>query len=62
MVVDIPAAIEWLSKHTTLRPGDLLAMGTPEGVGPLRDGDLCLGRIQGIGVLRNPVAREPRPA
>ncbi len=61
MVVDVPTAIAWLSKHTTLRPGDLIAMGTPEGVGPLRDGDVCTGRIERIGVLRNPVRREAAP-
>ena len=57
MVVDVPHAIAWLSKHTTLRPGDLIAMGTPEGVGPLREGDRCVGRIEGIGLLVHDVAR-----
>jgi 2-keto-4-pentenoate hydratase/2-oxohepta-3-ene-1,7-dioic acid hydratase in catechol pathway len=58
MVVDVAAAIEWLSRHTTLRPGDILAMGTPEGVGPIHDDQVMIGAIEGIGVLRNPVARE----
>ncbi|MBK8977809.1 MAG: fumarylacetoacetate hydrolase family protein [Planctomycetes bacterium] len=61
MIVDVPGAIEWLSRHTTLRPGDLIAMGTPDGVGPLADGDACVGRIAGIGTLRNRVTREPAP-
>ncbi len=61
MVVDVPSAIAWLSRHTTLRPGDLIAMGTPEGVGPIRDGDTMVGTVEGIGALRNRVAREPAP-
>ena len=46
----------------TLRPGDLILTGTPEGVGvfrdprrPLRDGDLVEVEIEGIGVLRSDV-------
>jgi 2-keto-4-pentenoate hydratase/2-oxohepta-3-ene-1,7-dioic acid hydratase in catechol pathway len=62
MVVDIPHAIEYLSRHTTLRPGDIIAMGTPEGVGPLRDGDSITCDIAAIGTLRNPVRREATPA
>lgn len=58
MVVDVPHALAYLSRHTTLRPGDIIAMGTPEGVGPLRDGDLVCNRIEGIGELRHGVARE----
>lgn len=61
MVVDVPRAIEWFSRHTTLRPGDILAMGTPEGVAPIEDGMEMLGEIEGIGELRSPVRREPRP-
>ncbi|MEE2886549.1 MAG: fumarylacetoacetate hydrolase family protein [Planctomycetota bacterium] len=61
MVVDIPTAIEFLSRHTTLRPGDILAMGTPEGVGPIDDGDIVSCFIETIGTLRNPVAREAAP-
>lgn len=61
MVVDIPTAIEFLSRHTTLRPGDILAMGTPAGVGPIGDGDLVSCFIETIGTLRNPVAREAAP-
>ena len=58
MVVDVPHAIAFLSRHTTLRPGDLIAMGTPEGVGPLQPGDLVRGRIEQIGELINPVEKE----
>jgi 2-keto-4-pentenoate hydratase/2-oxohepta-3-ene-1,7-dioic acid hydratase in catechol pathway len=41
----------------TLLPGDLVSTGTPSGVGPLRDGDVAEIEVEGIGVLRNPVAR-----
>lgn len=62
MVVGVADAIAYLSRHTTLRPGDILAMGTPEGVGPLRDGDHVVGSITGIGELANPVMRERVPS
>jgi 2-keto-4-pentenoate hydratase/2-oxohepta-3-ene-1,7-dioic acid hydratase in catechol pathway len=39
----------------TLLPGDLIATGTPAGVGPLVAGDSVEVSIPGIGVLRNPV-------
>ena len=62
MVVDIPHAIEYLSRHTTLRPGDILATGTPAGVGPLQAGDEVRCEIDSIGVLGNPVVREEAPS
>lgn len=62
MVVDVPHAIAYLSRHTTLHPGDVIAMGTPEGVGPIADGDVMVGAIEGMGLLRNPVAREATPS
>jgi len=39
----------------TLEPGDLIATGTPSGVGPLADGDTVEVAVAGIGVLSNPV-------
>jgi 5-oxopent-3-ene-1,2,5-tricarboxylate decarboxylase / 2-hydroxyhepta-2,4-diene-1,7-dioate isomerase len=62
MVTDIPHAIEFLSKHTTLRPGDILATGTPEGVGPIVAGDTVTCFVERIGTLQNPVIREEPPA
>jgi 2-keto-4-pentenoate hydratase/2-oxohepta-3-ene-1,7-dioic acid hydratase in catechol pathway len=61
MVVHVPEAIAYLSRHTTLRPGDILAMGTPEGVGPIAAGDVMTASIEGIGCLQNRVAREAPP-
>ena len=39
----------------TLLPGDLVATGTPSGVGPLVPGDVVEIEIPGVGILRNPV-------
>jgi 2-keto-4-pentenoate hydratase/2-oxohepta-3-ene-1,7-dioic acid hydratase in catechol pathway len=47
--------VRWISRMMTLEPGDLIATGTPAGVGPLAGGDVVEVRIEGIGVLRNPV-------
>jgi 2-keto-4-pentenoate hydratase/2-oxohepta-3-ene-1,7-dioic acid hydratase in catechol pathway len=41
----------------TLLPGDVIATGTPGGVGPLRPGDKVEVRIESIGALKNPVIR-----
>ena len=51
----IPELIETISHIMTLEPGDLIATGTPAGVGPLSDGDVVEVEIEGIGILRNPV-------
>ncbi len=60
MVFAIPALLAWISGVMTLEPGDLVATGTPAGVGPLVDGDVVEVEIPGVGVLRNPV-RKPGP-
>jgi 2-keto-4-pentenoate hydratase/2-oxohepta-3-ene-1,7-dioic acid hydratase in catechol pathway len=65
MIFRIPQLIEYISQVVTLEPGDVVATGTPAGVGfawkpPrwLRPGDETIVRIQAIGELRNPVAAE----
>ncbi len=55
MVFGIPALLAYISGVMTLEPGDLVLTGTPEGVGPLRPGDVVEVDISGVGVLRNPV-------
>ena len=55
MVFPIPALIEYVSAFMTLEPGDVLATGTPAGVGPLEPGDVVEVEIPGVGVLSNPV-------
>jgi 2-keto-4-pentenoate hydratase/2-oxohepta-3-ene-1,7-dioic acid hydratase in catechol pathway len=47
--------VRWISRMMTLYPGDVIATGTPAGVGPLVAGDLVEVSVAGIGVLRNPV-------
>lgn len=55
----VPELISYLSGIMTLNPGDVIMTGTPEGVGPLVDGDRCEIDIGGIGVLSNPVKNAP---
>lgn len=63
LIFDVPTLIETLSRGLTLLPGDIIATGTPAGVGIgfnppkyLRPGDVVRIEIGGIGVLENPVA------
>ena len=58
MVFSIAALVAFISQVMTLEPGDLIATGTPAGVGPLHRGDVVEVEIPGVGVLRNPVIRE----
>ena len=51
----IPILIETISEIMTLEPGDVIATGTPAGVGNLRSGDIVEVAIDGIGILRNSV-------
>jgi len=55
MVFSILDLLAYISGVMTLEPGDLVATGTPAGVGPLRPGDVVEVEIPGVGVLRNPV-------
>jgi 2-keto-4-pentenoate hydratase/2-oxohepta-3-ene-1,7-dioic acid hydratase in catechol pathway len=52
LILGIPALIEFASAFYTLEPGDVLLTGTPEGVGPVRPGDVMLAAIEGIGEMR----------
>ncbi len=54
-IFPIPVLIEEISAYMTLEPGDVIATGTPAGVGPLSAGDVVEVEIDGIGILRNPV-------
>jgi acylpyruvate hydrolase len=65
MMFPVAETIVDVTQGMTLEPGDIIAMGTPSGVGharkpPLwmRAGDVCEIEIEGIGVLRNPIAEE----
>jgi 2-keto-4-pentenoate hydratase/2-oxohepta-3-ene-1,7-dioic acid hydratase in catechol pathway len=63
MIFSIPEAVAFLSRFVTLRPGDLLCMGTPGGVGAttetyLQPGDLVEAEIDQLGKLTNKVERQ----
>ena len=55
MIYPVPFLVRWISNVMTLFPGDLIATGTPAGVGPLVAGDNVDVGVSGVGVLRNPV-------
>lgn len=58
MLNDVPALVEFVSRHLTLEPLDVILTGTPAGVGPLVPGDTVVVEIDGVGRLENPVIRE----
>jgi 2-keto-4-pentenoate hydratase/2-oxohepta-3-ene-1,7-dioic acid hydratase in catechol pathway len=61
MVFSIATLASYISQVMTLEPGDLIATGTPAGVGPLAPGDVVEVEIVEVGVLRNPVVADGRP-
>jgi len=67
LIFDIPTIVSTLSQGITLQPGDVIATGTPAGVGIgfdppkyLKSGDVMRVEIDGIGVLENPVQERAR--
>ncbi|MBM4182885.1 MAG: fumarylacetoacetate hydrolase family protein [Gemmatimonadetes bacterium] len=58
MVFDIPALIAHVTRFMTLEPGDLIATGTPSGVGALQPGDVVEVEVGGVGSVSNPVVAE----
>jgi 2-keto-4-pentenoate hydratase/2-oxohepta-3-ene-1,7-dioic acid hydratase in catechol pathway len=66
-IFDIPTLLAYITTFTELVPGDVIATGTPGGVGSkrqppvwLKAGDVFEVEVSGIGVLRNPVVDESR--
>jgi 2-keto-4-pentenoate hydratase/2-oxohepta-3-ene-1,7-dioic acid hydratase in catechol pathway len=57
MMFGVDVIIAYVSEFMTLEPGDLIATGTPPGVGPLLPGSQVRVEIEGIGVLENTVIR-----
>jgi 5-oxopent-3-ene-1,2,5-tricarboxylate decarboxylase / 2-hydroxyhepta-2,4-diene-1,7-dioate isomerase len=55
MIFDVPFLIEWFSSFMTLRPGDVILTGTPDGVVDCRPGDVVITEIEGVGALMNTV-------
>jgi 2,4-didehydro-3-deoxy-L-rhamnonate hydrolase len=65
MVFDVPAILEFISEDITLLPGDIIATGTPSGVGIFRNppvtlqpGNVVECRIETLGAIRNPVVAQ----
>ena len=64
MIFPVAVCLEYLSKGMTLEPGDIIASGTPEGVGLgrvppeyMKDGDIMETEIEGIGTMRNTITK-----
>jgi 2-keto-4-pentenoate hydratase/2-oxohepta-3-ene-1,7-dioic acid hydratase in catechol pathway len=60
MVFSIPVILEYITRAMTLEPGDIVATGTPDGIGPLQPGDQVEVEVVGVGVVSNPVVRADR--
>jgi 2-keto-4-pentenoate hydratase/2-oxohepta-3-ene-1,7-dioic acid hydratase in catechol pathway len=56
LIVKVPELLAWASSFYTLHPGDVLLTGTPQGVGPVKPGDVMIAAIDGIGSMRVAVA------
>jgi 2-keto-4-pentenoate hydratase/2-oxohepta-3-ene-1,7-dioic acid hydratase in catechol pathway len=57
-IFNLDTVIRYIAQAMTLYPGDLIPTGTPAGVGPVVAGDQIEVSVEGIGILRNPVADE----
>ena len=62
LIFSVPAVIAFISRSITLEPGDVIATGTPAGVGVFRDppvflepGDRVRCEVEGIGAVENPI-------
>jgi 2-keto-4-pentenoate hydratase/2-oxohepta-3-ene-1,7-dioic acid hydratase in catechol pathway len=58
MVFPVAHLISFISRIMTLLPGDVIATGTPSGIGPMQPGDVVEIRVEHIGALRNQVVAE----
>jgi 2-keto-4-pentenoate hydratase/2-oxohepta-3-ene-1,7-dioic acid hydratase in catechol pathway len=58
MIFSVDVIIRWISRVMSLQPGDLIATGTPAGVGPVQPGDIVEIVVGGVGTLRNPVTAQ----
>lgn len=56
LLFDCPAIVSFISKYVTLTPGDVIYTGTPGATKPMKAGDTVEVEIEGIGILKNPVA------
>jgi len=58
LMFKVPQLIEYISRFMTLDPGDVISTGTPEGMAPVKPGDIMEAEVEKIGILRNPVVAE----
>lgn len=58
LIFNVEQIIEFVTSVMTLLPGDMIATGTPSGVGPVRPGDTVVIQVQGIGRLENKIVAE----
>ena len=58
LVFSVATLVSFISRIMTLLPGDVIATGTPSGIGPMRAGDVVEIRLESIGALRNRVVAE----
>jgi 2-keto-4-pentenoate hydratase/2-oxohepta-3-ene-1,7-dioic acid hydratase in catechol pathway len=58
LLFKIPETFEYITKFFTMEPGDIIATGTPGGIGPIDPGDLIEATIENIGTLTNKVILE----
>jgi len=57
LIFPVDTLVSFISNVMTLLPGDVIATGTPSGIGPMKPGDVVEVKIEGIGTLRNYVVR-----
>jgi len=55
LIFPVPELVAFISSVMTLLPGDVIATGTPSGIGPIKPGDEIVIYVEGVGELRNPV-------
>jgi len=58
LIFGVPEIVSFISNVMTLLPGDVIATGTPSGIGPMQPGDTVEVKIERIGALRNYVVKE----
>lgn len=57
LIWSVPEIISILSHSIALEPGDLIMTGTPAGVGPMVEGDVCVVEIEGLGKIETPIGK-----
>jgi 2-keto-4-pentenoate hydratase/2-oxohepta-3-ene-1,7-dioic acid hydratase in catechol pathway len=61
LIFGVAEIVSFASGHVTLEPGDLIYTGTPGTTTQIKPGDVVEVDLEGVGVLKNPVAAEPKP-